>query len=158
MTSEVIDRPTDPDLHRGSFNKQEVAMNSLRQISFLRAALLIDAVASGLTAALLVAGANALRDWLGLPVVLMREAGVVLVFYVAFVVFVATRAQIAAGAVWAVIACNVLWTIASFAILKAGLVAPTTLGIVFVIGQALAVLALGALQLFALRRPQALLV
>jgi hypothetical protein len=158
MTSEVIDRPTGPDLHRGSFNKQEVAMNSLRQISFLRAALLIDAVASGLTAALLVAGADLLRDWLGLPVALMREAGVVLVFYVAFVVFVATRAQIAAGAVWAVIACNVLWTIASFAVLKAGLVAPTTLGIVFVIGQALAVLALGALQLFALRRPQALLV
>jgi hypothetical protein len=132
-------------------------MNSIRQIPFLRAALLIDAVASGLTAALLVAGADALRDWLGLPVALMREAGVVLVLYAAFVVFVATRAQIAAGAVWTVIACNALWTLASFAILKAGLVAPTTLGTVFVIGQALAVLALGALQLFALRRPQALL-
>jgi hypothetical protein len=133
-------------------------MNSIRQISFLRAALLIDAIASGFTAALLVAGADALRDLLGLPVALMREAGVVLVFYVAFVVFVATRAQIASGAVWMVIACNALWTLASFAILKTGLVAPTTLGAVFVIGQALAVLALGALQLFALRRPQALLV
>jgi hypothetical protein len=132
-------------------------MNSIRQISFLRAALLIDAVASGLTAALLVAGADALRDWLGLPVALMREAGVILVFYVAFVMFVATRDKIAAGAVLAVIACNALWTLASFAILKAGLIAPTTLGTVFVVGQALAVLALGALQLFALRRPQALL-
>jgi len=130
-------------------------MTSVRQISFLRAALLIDAVASGLTAALLVAGADALRDLLGLPVALMREAGVILVFYVAFVVFVATRAQIAAGAVWTVIACNALWTLASFAILKTGLIAPTTLGMVFVTGQALAVLALGALQLFALRRPQA---
>ncbi len=132
-------------------------MNSIRQISFLRAALLIDAVASGLTAALLVAGADALRDWLGLPVALMREAGVILVFYVAFVMFVATRDKIAAGAVLAVIACNALWTLASFAIVKAGLIAPTTLGTVFVVGQALAVLALGALQLFALRRPQALL-
>jgi hypothetical protein len=131
-------------------------MNSIRQIPFLRAALLIDAVASGVTAALLVAGADALRDLLGLPVALMREAGVILVFYVGFVVFVATRARIAAGAVWAVIACNALWTLVSFAILEADLVAPTTLGTVFVIGQALAVLALGALQLFALRRPRAL--
>jgi hypothetical protein len=130
-------------------------MNSIRQTPLLRAALLIDAIASGLTAALLVAGADALRDWLGLPVALMREAGVVLVFYVAFVVLVATRTQIAAGAVWTVIVCNALWTMASFAILKAGLIAPTTPGTAFVIGQALAVLALGALQLVALRRPQA---
>jgi hypothetical protein len=133
-------------------------MISFREISFLRAALLIDAVASGLTAALLVAGADALRDWLGLPVVLMREAGLILVAYVAFVVFAATRAQISAGAVWAIIACNALWTIASIVILESGLVAPTTLGMVFVIGQALAVLALGALQFVALRRPQALLI
>jgi hypothetical protein len=133
-------------------------MISFREISFLRAALLIDAVASGLTAALLVAGADALRDWLGLPDVLMREAGLILVAYVAFVVFAATRAQISAGAVWAIIGCNALWTVASIAILETSLVAPTTLGTVFVIGQALAVLALGALQFIALRRPQALLV
>ena len=132
-------------------------MISFREISFLRAALLIDAAASGLTAALLVAGADALRDWLGLPVTLMREAGLILVVYVAFVAFIATRAQIAAGAVWAIIACNALWTLASVAILETGMVAPTTLGMVFVTGQALAVLALGALQFVALRRPQALL-
>ena len=133
-------------------------MISFREMSFLRAALLIDAVASGLTAALLVAGADALRDWLGLPVVLMREAGLILVAYVAFVVFAATRAQISAGAVWTIIACNALWTVASIAVLESGLVAPTMLGTVFVVSQALAVFALGALQLVALRRPQALLV
>ena len=133
-------------------------MTSIREMSFLRLALLIDAAASGMTAVLLVAGADALRDWLGLPVVLMREAGLVLVAYVAFVVFVAMQAQVWAGAVWVVIACNALWTVASIAIIETGMVAPTTLGIVFVIGQALAVLALGALQLVALRRPQALLV
>jgi hypothetical protein len=133
-------------------------MTSLREISFLRAALLIDAIASGLTAALLVAGADALRDWLGLPVALMREAGLILAFYVAFVVFAATRVQISTAAVWAIIACNALWTLASFAIVETGMVVPTMLGLVFVIGQALAVLGLGGLQLFALRRPQALLV
>ena len=132
-------------------------MISFREISFLRAALLIDAAASGLTATLLVAGADVLRDWLGLPVALMREAGLLLVVYVAFVIVVATRAQISAGAVWAIIACNALWTLASLAIIETGMVAPTTLGMVFVTGQALAVLALGALQFVALRRPQALL-
>ena len=132
-------------------------MTSLREISFLRIALLIDAVASGMTAVLLVAGADVLRDWLGLPVVLMREAGLILVAYVAFVVIVATRVQISTGAVWAIIACNALWAIASVAIIETGMVAPTMLGAVFVVGQALAVLALGGLQFFALRRPQALL-
>ncbi|MBX9841511.1 MAG: hypothetical protein K2Z80_06865 [Xanthobacteraceae bacterium] len=133
-------------------------MTSLREMSFLRLALLIDAMASGMTAILLVTGADVLRDWLGLPVVLMREAGLILVAYVAFVVIVATRVQISTGAVWAIIACNALWALASVAILETGLVAPTTLGTVFVIGQALAVFALGALQFVALRRPQALLV
>jgi hypothetical protein len=150
----------------GSFNKQEVAMTALPQVStevstpagsvrdmsLIRAALLVDAVASGLTAALLIAGADLLRDWLGLPVVLMREAGLILAVYVALVAVAATRPSISRRAVWAVIATNIVWAVASFAILENGLVTPTTLGIVFVAGQALAVLALGALQYVALRR------
>src|SRR5262249_37851234 len=96
-------------------------------------------------------------DWLGLPVALMREAGLILVAYVAFVIIVAARAQISTGAVWAIIACNALWALASIAMLETGMAAPTTLGMVFVLGQALAVFALGALQFVALRRPQALL-
>jgi len=130
-----------------------VPAHPVRQISFLRAALLIDAVASGLTAALLIAAADLLRDWLGLPVALMREAGVLLAAYVGLVVIVATRTVIPTRAVWAIIATNVVWALASFAILETGMVAPTTLGIVFVAAQALAVLALGALQYAALRRP-----
>jgi hypothetical protein len=128
------------------------ASNPARGVSLVRAALLIDAVASGLTAALLIAGADLLRDWLGLPVVLMREAGLILAVYVALVVVAATRPQVSPRAVWAVIVTNLLWAVASFAILETGMIAPTTLGIVFVAGQALAVLALGALQYAALRR------
>jgi len=125
---------------------------SVREMSLVRAALLIDAVASGLTAALLIAGADLLRDWLGLPVVLMREAGLMLAVYVALVVVAATRPLISARAVWAVIVTNVLWAVASFAVLETGMVTPTTLGTVFIAGQALAVLALGALQYAALKR------
>jgi hypothetical protein len=121
---------------------------------FLRRALLVDAAASGLTGALMLAGAGMLTDLLGLPAALLRGAGLVLVPYVAFVAIVAARAQISTAAVWAVIACNAVWTVASVALVIDGFVTPTALGTVFVIGQAVAVAALGVLQYVALRRPQ----
>jgi hypothetical protein len=121
---------------------------------FLRRALLVDAAASGLTGALMLAGAGMLTDLLGLPAALLRGAGLVLVPYVAFVAIVAARARISAAAVWAVIACNALWTVASVALVIDGFVTPTALGTAFVIGQAVAVAALGVLQYVALRRPQ----
>ena len=52
------------------------------------------------------------------------------------------------------IACNAVWTVASVALVIDGFVTPTALGTVFVIGQAVAVAALGVLQYVALRRPQ----
>jgi hypothetical protein len=121
---------------------------------FLRRALLVDAAASGLTGALMLAGAGMLTDLLGLPAALLRGAGLVLVPYVAFVAIVAARAHISTAAVWAVIACNAVWTVASVALVIDGFVTPTALGTVFVIGQAVAVAALGVLQYVALRRPQ----
>jgi hypothetical protein len=121
---------------------------------FLRRALLVDAAASGLTGALMLAGAGMLTDLLGLPAALLRGAGLVLVPYVAFVAIVAARAHISIAAVWAVIACNAVWTVASVALVIDGFVTPTALGTVFVIGQAVAVAALGVLQYVALRRPQ----
>jgi hypothetical protein len=121
---------------------------------FLRRALLVDAAASGLTGALMLAGAGMLTDLLGLPAALLRGAGLVLVPYVAFVAIVAARAHISTAAVWAVIACNAVWTVASVALVIDGFVTPTALGSVFVIGQAVAVAALGVLQYVALRRPR----
>ena len=119
---------------------------------FLRRALMLDAAASGATGLLMLAGAGMLESLLALPAPLLRGAGLTLVPYVAFVVIVATRASISASAVGVVIACNVAWTVASFAILAGGLVAPNMLGTLFVAGQALAVAALGVLQYVALRR------
>ena len=124
---------------------------------FLRRALLVDAAASGLTGALMLAGAGMLTDLLGLPAALLRGAGLVLVPYVAFVAIVAARAHISIAAVWAVIACNAVWTVASVALVIDGFVTPTALGTVFVIGQAVAVAALGVLQYVALRRPRTVL-
>jgi hypothetical protein len=127
-------------------------MSTIQPSIFLRNALLIDAAASGATAVLLVAGAGALDGLLGLPVALMREAGLILIPYVAFVAWVGTREEIARGAVWAIIGANALWAIASIGLLLSGWVAPTMLGYAFVIAQAAVVALLGELQYAGLKR------
>jgi hypothetical protein len=121
---------------------------------FLRRSLMFDAVASGATAALMLAGAGLLESWLGLPAALMRGAGLVLVPYVAFVGCLATRETLTPAAVWTVIAANVLWAAVSGALLLSGWIAPTALGYAFVIAQAAVVAAFGELQYVGMRRPE----
>ena len=127
----------------------------LRQITNLRFALLADAVASGATGLMMIAGADLLTGLLGLPVALMREAGLLLVPYVAFVAFVGTRQAIPHGAVRAIIALNVAWVAGSIGLLMSGIVAPTVLGYAFVIFQAVVVGVFAELQFIGLRREQA---
>jgi hypothetical protein len=119
---------------------------------FLRYALLADAIASGATGLLMIAGADLLTGLLGLPIALMRESGLLLVPYVALVAFVGTRETIAFGAVKAIIALNVLWVAGSIGLLVGGFVAPTVLGYAFVIVQAVAVGMFAELQFIGLRR------
>ena len=127
----------------------------LRQITNLRFALLADAVASGATGLMMIAGADLLTGLLGLPVALMREAGLLLVPYVALVAWVGTRANIPHGAVKAIIALNVLWVLGSVGLLVGGFVAPTALGYAFVIFQATVVGVFAELQVIGLRREAA---
>src|SRR5262249_30922366 len=130
-------------------------MSSRQSSPFLRNVLILDAAASGATGLLLIVGAGMLEGLLGLPVALMREAGLILIPYVAFVTWVRTRARIARGAVGAIIAANALWAVASVCLLGSGLVAPTLLGHAFVIAQAVVVALLGELQYAGLKRQDA---
>jgi len=123
-----------------------------RQNTFLRYALLADAIASGATGLLLITGAGLLTGLLGLPMALMREAGLLLVPYVAFVAFVGTREAMSRRAVQAIITLNVLWVAASIGLLVSGWVTPTVLGYAFVIAQAIMVGVFAELQLVGLRR------
>ena len=127
----------------------------LRQITNLRFALLADAVASGATGLMMIAGADLLTGLLGLPVALMREAGLLLVPFVALVAYAGTRQNIPHGVVRAIIALNVLWVLASVGLLVSGFVAPTVLGYAFVIAQAIVVGVFAELQLIGLRRERA---
>ena len=128
-------------------------MSSVHLNPFLRNLLLLDGAASGATGLLLMAGAGPLETLFGLPAALMREAGLILIPYGALVFQMGRRETIAQGAVWAVIAANALWAVASVGLLVSGLVAPTALGCAVVIAQAAVVALLGELQYAGLRRP-----
>jgi hypothetical protein len=120
--------------------------------TFLRRALILDALASGATALLMIAGAGLVAGLLGLPAALLRGAGLVLLPYVAFVVYTGTRDAISRSAVWLIIVANVAWAAASALLLVSGWVSPTALGYAFVITQAVVVALLGELQYMGLRR------
>lgn len=136
-------------------NKMEFVMSHANSNTFLRNALLADAIVSGATGLIMIAGASILADFLNLPFALLREAGFLLIPYVAFVAYVGTRATISRSAVWAVIVANVLWAAASVLLLLSGWVAPNLLGTAFVIVQAVAVALFGELQFIGLRRADA---
>ena len=118
---------------------------------FLRRALLADAVASASTGLLMAIGAGFLDSLLGLPTLLLREAGVLLLPYALLVGWLGTRASLPEAAVWAVIVGNVAWTAASLGLFV--LLAPTALGYAFVIGQAVVVGLFAELQYIGLKRP-----
>lgn len=130
-------------------------MSDIHPNPFLRNVLVLDAAASGATGLLLLGGAGVLEDLLGLPVALLRAAGLILIPYGAFVAWAGAREPIARRAVWAIIAANALWALASLGLLVSGLVAPTPLGYAFVIAQGAVVALLGELQYAGLKRPTA---
>ena len=130
------------------------AIDRSRPSSFLRLALLADAAASGATGLLVLIGGGLLEGLLGMPAALLREAGLILLPYVAFVAYIGTRESLARPAIWAIIVCNALWTAASVLLLAGDWIVPTALGYAFVIGQALIVAVFGGLQ-YAGLQPQA---
>ena len=118
---------------------------------FLRRALLLDAVASGATGALMLLAAGPVSDLTHLPPGLLRGAGAVLLPYAAFVAWLGLRAAPARALVLAVVAINALWVVESVGILALGWVASNMLGAAFVLAQALVVAIFAGLQGAALR-------
>jgi hypothetical protein len=120
--------------------------------SFLRRAILADAVFSGLSAVLLTFGAGALAPLLNLPEALLRETGLFLIAYTALVGWLGTRQSMTKALVWIVVAGNAAWTVGSIALLFSGAVVPNLLGEAAVAMQAIAVGVFAELQYLGLRR------
>lgn len=123
-----------------------------RNTSFLKLALVADAVASGAAALLLAAGAGALGGLLALPEPLMRYAGLFLLPYAAVLGWVGLRPEIPRNGVRSIVAANIAWSVGSMALLASGAVSPSLLGSLFVIVQAAVVAAFAILQVMGLSR------
>ncbi len=119
---------------------------------FLRRALQIDALFSGVSALLLVFGASFLAPLTNLPEGFLRNTGLVLVVFVLGVGYLASRHVMPKGAVVAVIAINAVWTIGSIALLVSGWLSPNLLGQLFIVMQAIAVCVFAELEFIGLRR------
>jgi hypothetical protein len=124
----------------------------LSTLSFLRRVLWLDALSAAAMGIALLTLCGPLADWLALPLHLLREAGIALLPFAAFVAFLASRAQPPRFGVGVVVAVNVIWAIDSIALLFTDMVSPNALGYAFVIVQAFVVALFAELQYLGLRR------
>lgn len=131
-------------------------MLNLQSPSFLRRVLLADAAVGAVTGLLLALGAGMLESLLQIPAALLQSAGIVLLPLAVLIAYVATRRQPPRGAVWAIIICNVVWTLDSLYVAFSGWIAPNTLGQAFIVAQAVVVAVFAELEYFALRKARAL--
>lgn len=120
--------------------------------SFLRRALLADAIFSGGAAVGMTLGAAGFASLLSLPELLLREAGLFLVAYTAFVGWLSARRMVARPFILLVIAGNAAWTLASIALLFSSAVSPNLAGELFVVAQAIATGVFAELQYIGLRK------
>lgn len=127
-------------------------MTAHRASRLLRGSLMADAAISGVTGLILAGGAGLLGDLLGVPEGLMRYAGLSLLPFAAVVLYLALSPGPPRAGVWTIIAANLLWAAASVLLLLSGAIEPTTLGMAFVIFQAVVVAGFADLQYVALRR------
>ena len=120
--------------------------------SLLHRALQADAIFSGTGAVLMTLGAGELAPLLNLPEPLLRDAGLFLIVYAAFVGWLSTRTGFPRILVVAVVAGNAAWTLSSIALIFSGAVTPNVLGEIALAAQAIIVGVLAELQFLGLRR------
>lgn len=120
--------------------------------TFLRRALLADAIFSGIAALGFTFGAGAFATLFNLPEALLRETGLFLIAYAALVGWLASRTSAAKSLVLLVVIGNAAWTIGSIALLLSGALSPNLAGEVMVVAQAIATGVFAELQYLGLRR------
>jgi hypothetical protein len=120
--------------------------------TFLRRALLADAIFSGIAAIGLSFDADVFASLFSLPEVVLRETGLFLIAYTALVGWLASRSTVPRALVILVVVGNAAWTVASIALLFSGAVAPNLLGELVVVAQAIAPGVFAELQYAGLRR------
>jgi hypothetical protein len=118
----------------------------------LRNALRADGILSAITGLAFAAANSGLGMLFGLPSGLLFWSGALLVPYALLVAWLGTRMRIYRPLVFVVIGLNLLWALDSVGLLLSRRVAPTPLGSVFTLGQALIVALVAQLEFVGLRR------
>jgi hypothetical protein len=127
---------------------------------FLRNVLSFDALTCVLSGIASLAFGDALAEPLGLSVELQHGSGVVLLAVGAFIAFTATKisaplSNASRWLVWMVLLGNAAWVLASVLVLVTNIEQPTSLGMGYVIAQALAVAVVAELEYTGLRKTSA---
>jgi hypothetical protein len=120
--------------------------------TFLRRALAVDAIASGVIGLLLLAASSPLAALLGISAAFLASTGLVLLPFAFWVGWLAKQANPPRRQVWAIVVINALWVLDSVALLIVGPFDPTALGVAFVLVQAAAVFIFMELEYIGVRR------
>lgn len=127
-------------------------MHTLPMSPLLRNLLAVDAVASAATALPMLLAAPQLSQWTGLPAPGLAGAGVVMAVYIAVILWWRRQATARRGALWAYVGGNALWAVECALVALGGWLAPTPLGVGFLMMQAVAVFVFAELGWLVLRR------
>jgi len=119
---------------------------------FLRVALRVDSIASGLTALSFLGTQKMSKDLFGFPPEFTIPTGVFLLIFATGVWLAASPRTLNTKAAQAIIALNVVWVVATIVTLATGALPLTTLGVAYAIAQAIAVAAVAELEYMGLRR------
>lgn len=114
--------------------------------SSLRRIIAADAAICAATSLLMVFGAGPIADLTGLPVALLRIAGLVIVPYVVFLIALLRRDPVPRNGALAATGINLAWAVGCVAVLASGKTDPNGLGVVFILVQMAAVLLFAVLQ------------
>jgi hypothetical protein len=140
---------------------KEIAMtpihsSTIQSSPLLRQALVADATTSAAFGLLMLIGAGPMSSVLGLPEMLLRLSGLVLLPYAALIGWMGVRETLPRMAAWALVLGNALWAADSALLLMSGWVDPTRAGYAFVVMQALVVLMYAEFQYVGTKRSAAL--
>lgn len=117
----------------------------------LKTALAVDAASGAATAALQLAMPRLLADTLGLPMALLLETGLFLAGLAVVLTFLARSSRVAAPLVWAIVIGNMAWSAACVLLWATGVLAPTALGVAFLLAQGAVVMALALWEAIGLK-------
>lgn len=126
-------------------------MLTIKNNTFLRYVLFADAATCLITGLAMTVAAEFVSGMTELPRNLLLVAGISLLPFAGSLIYLGSRVEYSAGALWLVIIVNILWTAASIFLIAGGLVSPNTFGTFFVIFQAIGVGVFAVLEYVGLR-------